>query len=137
MRLATVVLAMGLGFAAMPAEAQDMDLGEIFGGINRALDPEEERERTERSGRFEEYEGSSEEEEERGEDYSYGERYDPEEDRFWSKEAARLDYERMSGEERRRYDSMSDKERRRFEEDAGYERQEWYEERASDEERER
>ena len=137
MRLATVVLAMGLGLAAMPAEAQDMDLGEIFGGISRALNPEEERERTERRGRFEEYERSYEEEQERGEDYSYGERYDPEEDRFWSEEAARLDYERMSDEEQRRYDSMSDAERRRFEDDAGYARQEWYEERASDEARER
>ena len=137
MRLATVVLAIGLGLAAMPADAQDMDLGEIFGGINRALNPEEERERTERRGRFEEYEGSYEEEEERGEDYSYGERYDPEEDRFWSKEAARLDYERMSDEEQRRYDRMSDEERRRFEDDAGYARQEWYEERASEEARER
>ena len=126
MRLAMVVLAMGLGLAAAPVQAQDMDLGDIFSGIGRALNPEEEHERTERRGRFDEYDRSSEGEQERGADYSYGERYDPEEDRFWSEEATRLDYERMS-----------DEERRRFEEDAGYERREWYEERASDEARER
>ncbi|HEX2078889.1 MAG TPA: hypothetical protein VHG08_14300, partial [Longimicrobium sp.] len=96
MRLATFVLAVGLGLAATPIQAQDMDLGEIFNGLGRALNPEEERERTERRQRFEEYDRSYEEEQERGADYSYGERYDPEEDRFWSEEAARLDYELMS-----------------------------------------
>jgi hypothetical protein len=137
MRLATVVLVMGLGLPALPAQAQDVDLGEIFGGIGRALSSEEERERTDRRGRYEEYDRSYEEDQERGADYSYGERYDPQEDRFWSEEATRLDYERMSNEERRRYDSMNDEERRRFEEDAGYARRDWYEERASDEARER
>jgi hypothetical protein len=136
MRLATVVLVMGLSLAAAPSQAQEMDMKEILSGIGRSLSPEEEGERAERRTRFEEYDQSYEEEQERSADYSYDERYDPEEDRFWSEEAARLDYEQMSDEERRRYDSMSDEERRRFEEGAGDERREWYEERASDEARE-
>jgi hypothetical protein len=136
MRLATVGLVMGLSLAGAAAQAQELNMGEILGGIGRSLSPEEEEERTERRSRFEEYDRSYEEEQERSADYSYDERYDPEEDRFWSEEAVRLDYERMSDEERSQYDSMSDEERRRFEEEAGYERQEWYEERASDEARE-
>jgi hypothetical protein len=136
MRVATVALAMSLGLVAAPIQAQDLDVGEIFGGISRALNPDEEQERTERRQRFEEYDRTYEEEQERDAGYSYDERYDPEEDRFWSEEAARLDYERMSSEEQRRYDRMGDAERRRYEEDAGYERREWYEERASDEARE-
>ncbi len=131
MRLAMFVLAVGLGMAAAPIQAQETDLGEIFRGLGRALGPEEERERTERRQRPGEFDRSYEEEQRRGAGY------DPDEDRFWSEEAARLDYEQMSREEQRRYDRMSDEERRRYEEDAGYARREWYEERASEEARER
>lgn len=137
MRVTIVVIAAGLTLTAAPIQAQDFDFGEIVGGISRALNPEEERERTERRGRFEEYDRAYEQDQERGGDYAYGERYDPDEDRFWSEEAARLDYERMSAEERREYDRMSDAERRRYEEDAGYERRRWYEEQASNDARER
>jgi hypothetical protein len=132
MRLGTVVLVMGLSSAAAPVPAQDVNFGEIMRELGQALSPEEERERTERRDRFEDYDRLYDEQD-RGADYSYGERYEPPEDRFWSEEAARLDYERMSPEERRQYDRMSPQERRRYEENAGYERREWYEERASEE----
>lgn len=135
MRFGTFALILGLGMIAAPVQAQEMDLGEIFTGIGRALNPEEEQERMERRGRFEAYDQAYEEDRDEGD--AYGDRYDPDEDRFWSEEAARLDYEQMSGEEQDRYERMSDAERRRFEEDAGYARREWYEERASDEARER
>jgi hypothetical protein len=137
MRLVSIGLAAGLGLMAAPIQAQDFDVGDVFRGIERALDPEEERERTERGQRFEEYGRDYEEEHERDANYSYEERYDPQDDRFWSDEAARLDYERMSRDEQRRYDNMSKKERRRYEDDAGYQRRQWYEERASDETRQR
>ena len=55
MRVTTVALALSLGLVAAPVEAQDFDVGEIFGGISRALNPEEEQERTQRRQRFEEY----------------------------------------------------------------------------------
>ena len=137
MRIVSIGLVAGLGLMAAPIQAQDFDVGDVFKGIERALNPEEERDRTERGRRFEEYGRVYEEEQERGADYSYEERYDPDEDRFWSDEAARIDYERMSPDEQRRYNDMSQKERRRYEEDAGYERREWYEERASGEARQR
>ena len=137
MRLTTAVLVSGLGLISAPIHAQDFGLDDVVGGINRVLNPEEERERSERGQRFEEYDRQYEEQPERDAGYSYDERYDPSEDRFWSEEAARLDYERMSPEEQRRYEDMSSEERRRYEEDAGYERREWYEERASAEARER
>ena len=42
MRLATVVLAIGLGLAAAPIQAQDRDFGfdDVLTGLGRALSPE-------------------------------------------------------------------------------------------------
>lgn len=132
--------ALGLTLTPAPAPAQQ-EFRDVLQGLNRALNPEEEREREERNRRLQDRRMDS------GRDRSferdrqeasrpYRERYDPGEDRFWSEEANRLDYSRMSDAERREYNRLSDAERRRFDEDAGYERRARYE-RMSDLERRR
>ncbi len=131
MRVTAAVLAIGLAVAAVPGHAQDFNT--LLEGLGRALAPDEERERAERRSRFEE---DYDQERDRDEAARYGERYDPPEDRFWSEEAQRLDYERMGDTERELYDRLSERERERYEEDAGYERQRRYE-RMSDAERRR
>ena len=131
-RIAAALLAAGLATAVAAPPSRAQDLGDIFSGLGRALTPDQERERTERRGRYEEYDRDRD----RRADVPYRDRYDPSDDRFWSEAAQRLDYERMGSSERRRYDDLSASERRRFEEDAGYERKRWYE-RASDAERRR
>ena len=137
MRVTTAVLAIGLALAAAPGQAQDFNT--LLEGLGRALNPDEERERAERRSRYEELRRQDEEydqDRDRDEAARYGERYDPSEDRFWSEEAQRLDYEQMSDTERELYDRLSERERGRYEEDAGYERRRRYE-RMSDAERRR
>ena len=138
MRMTTAVLALGVALVAAPGQAQDFNT--LLEGLGRALNPDEERERTERRSRYEELRRQDEEygdqDRDRDEAAPYSERYDPSEDRFWSEEAQRLDYERMSDTERELYERLSERERERFEEDAGYERQRRYE-RMSDAERRR
>ena len=129
--MTTAVLALGLALVAAPGQAQDFNT--LLQGLGRALNPDQERERTERRSRYEEYD---DQDRDRDEAAPYSERYDPSEDRFWSEEAQRLDYERMSDTERELYDRLSERERERFEEDAGYERQRRYE-RMSDAEQRR
>jgi hypothetical protein len=137
MRMTTAVLAIGLALAAAPGQAQDFNT--LLEGLGRALNPDEERERAERRSRYEELRRRDQEDDrdrDRREAARYDERYDPSEDRFWSEEAQRLDYERMSDTERQLYDRLSERERGRYEEDAGYERRQRYE-RMSDAERRR
>ena len=137
MRMTAAVLALGLALLAAPGQAQDFNT--LLEGLGRALNPDEERERTERRSRYEELRRRDQEDDrdrDRREAARYDERYDPREDRFWSEEAQRLDYERMSDTERELYERLGERERERFEEDAGYERQRRYE-RMSDAERRR
>jgi hypothetical protein len=115
-----------LALAAVSGQAHDFNT--LLEGLGRALSPDEERERAERRSRSEELRRQDEEyydrDRDRDEAARSGERDDPaEEDRFWSEEAQRLDYERMSDTERELYDRLSERERERYEEDAGYERQ--------------
>jgi hypothetical protein len=137
MRITTAILTIGLALVAAPGQAQDFNT--LLQGLNRVLNPEEERERAERRSRYEELRRRDQEydrDRDRREAARYDERYDPREDRFWSEEAQRLGYERMSDTERQLYDRLSERERERYEEDAGYERQQQYE-RMSDAERRR
>ena len=145
MRAATIVLAVTLASAAPPARAQDIQ--GIFDELRRVLTPDEERSRTERRERSNDYQRgddgdyrSSDRREEYnrrdGEGTRYGERYEPADDRFWSEEARRVGYREMGDEERRRYDGLSGRDRDRFDEEAGYERKQRYE-RMSDSERRR
>ncbi len=138
MRIITAILAIGLALVVAPGQAQDFNT--LLQGLSRALNPEEERERAERRSRYEELRRQDEEYDDRDRDRDEaarsGERDDPAEDRFWSEEAQRLDYERMSDTERQLYDRLSERERERYEEDAGYERRQRYE-RMSDAERRR
>ncbi len=139
MRAATIALAAALAAASAPASAQNAQ--DLLDTLNRVLTPDQERDRVERRNgddgyrrRDDEYSRSDRRDGERGS--SYGSRNNPSEDRFWSEEARRLDYDEMSAEERRRYDRLSERERERFDEEAGRERRERYE-RMSDSERRR
>ncbi len=139
MRAATIALAATLAAASAPASAQNAQ--DLLDTLNRVLTPDQERDRVERRNgdddyrrRDDEYSRSDRRDDGRGS--SYGSRNNPSEDRFWSEEARRLDYDEMSAEERRRYDRLSERERERFDEEAGRERRERYE-RMSDSERRR
>ena len=50
--MTTAVLALGLALVAAPGQAQDFNT--LLQGLGRALNPDEERERTERRSRYEE-----------------------------------------------------------------------------------
>ena len=130
MRAATIALAAALAAVSAPASAQNAQ--DLLDTLNRVLTPDQERDLGER--RDDEYSRSDRRDGERGS--SYGSHNNLSEDRFWSEEARRLDYDEMSAEERRRYDRLSERERERFDEEAGRERQERYE-RMSDSERRR
>ena len=134
---AAAVLALLLAAVSAPAQAQTAQ--DLLDTLNRVLTPDQERDRVERRGRYDDYrrrDDDSSRSDRRDEDSSYGSRYNPSDDRFWSEEARRLDYDQMSDEERRRYDRLSDRERERYDDEAGYERRDRYE-RMSDSERRR
>ena len=134
MRVATIALAAALAAASAPASAQNAQ--DLLDTLNRVLTPDQERDRVERRNGdgYRRRDDEDSRSDRRGS--SYGSRNNPSEDRFWSEEARRLDYDEMSDEERRRYDRLSERERERFDEEAGRERQERYE-RMSDSERRR
>ena len=137
MRTAAAVLALMLAAASAPAQAQNAQ--DLLDTLGRILTPEQERDSVERRGRYDDYrrrDDDSSRSDRRDEDSSYSSRYNPSDDRFWSEEARRLDYDQMSDEERRRYDRLSERERERYDDEAGHERRERYE-RMSDSERRR
>ena len=136
MRTAAVLT---LLLAVTPAPAGAQNAQDLLDTLNRVLTPDQERDSVERRGRYDDYrrrDDDSSRSDRRDEDSSYSSRYNPSDDRFWSEEARRFDYDQMSNEERRRYDRLSDRERERYDDEAGYERRTRYE-RMSDSERRR
>ena len=143
MRTAAPVIALFL--AAVPGPAGAQTTQDLLDTLNRVLTPEQERDSVERRSRYDDYRRRDDDEysrsdrregESRDGESRYGERYNPSDDRFWSEEARRVDYEEMSSEERDRYDRLSERERERYDDEAGYERRTRYE-RMSDSERRR